>query len=163
MGDSITDMNRAVIEPVLAGCGADVHLHSLSARRIEVGYEWNGGWVNSGLDEIDRIREVADPTTWIIELGSNDLQDITTPDDAHRLIQAVLDRTDDHDRVLWTTVLWPYWSSATDIFNAALVATPGIELVEWHTVGGDHLADPVHPTDEGARILASMYCDALGS
>src|SRR6056297_2237773 len=160
VGDSITDMNRAVIAPVLDACGADVHLHSLSARRIEQSYEWNGGWVNSGLDEIDRILEVADPTTWIVELGSNDLQDIHSPDDAHRLIRAVLDRIGDDD-VLWTTTLWPFHGSAMEIFNAALRDTPDIELVDWHAVGGDHLADPVHPTDEGARILAGLYCEAL--
>jgi len=160
VGDSITDMNRAVIAPVLDACGADVHLHSLSARRIEQSYEWNGGWVNSGLDEIDRILEVADPTTWIVELGSNDLQDIHSPDDAHRLICAVLDRIGDDD-VLWTTTLWPFHGSAMEIFNAALRDTPDIELVDWHAVGGDHLADPVHPTDEGARILAGLYCEAL--
>ena len=154
-------MNREIIAPVFDDCGAEVRLHSLSARRIEQGYEWNGRWVNSGLDEIDQILAATDPATWIIELGSNDLQDLRTEEEAHRLIRTVLDRIGDHDRVLWTTVLWPHYSTATEIFNAALRITPGIELVDWYAVGGNHLVDPVHPTDEGARLLASMYCDAL--
>ncbi len=163
VGDSITDMNRPILTEAADACNAEIALHSQSSRRIADSYELDGHWVNSGLDEIDRIRATQDPTTWIIELGTNDLPHITTIADARDRIDAVLDRLDDDDRVIWTTVQFPHFGEATQLFNDALTATAGVELVAWDTIAADHLADAVHPTAEGARLLGDMYCDALES
>lgn len=161
VGDSITDLNRSTLTEVADACNVDIALHSQSSRRIADSYEVDGRWVNSGLDEIDRIRATQDPTTWIIELGTNDLPNITTVDDAQTRIDAVLARLDDDDRVIWTTVLFPHFADATHLFNDALAATSGIELVAWDAVAADHLADAVHPTEHGAQLLGELYCDAL--
>jgi lysophospholipase L1-like esterase len=161
VGDSITDMNRSILTDAADACDAEIALHSQSSRRIADSYELDGRWINSGLDEIDRIRATQDPTTWIIELGTNDLPNITTVADARHRIDAVLDRLDDDDRVIWTTVLFPIFSEATQLFNDALTNTAGIELVAWDAVAADHLADAVHPSERGARLLGELYCDAL--
>jgi hypothetical protein len=161
VGDSITDMHRPPLTEIVEACGVRIELHSLSGRRIATPYELDGRWINSGLDEIDSIRANQDPTTWVIELGSNDLPYIRSIRDAHERIDAVLTKLDADDRVIWTTVLFPHFAEATALFNEALTLKTGIELVEWHTVAADHLADAVHPTEEGARLLGRMYCDAL--
>lgn len=161
VGDSITDMHRSTLTEVADACDAEIALHSQSGRRIADGYELDGRWVNSGLDEIDGIRSSQDPTTWIIELGTNDLPNITTLADARNRIDAVLDRLGDDDRVIWTTVLFPHFVTATQLFNDALATTAGIELVAWDAVAADHLADAVHPSEQGARLLGELYCDAL--
>ena len=58
-------------------------------------------------------------------------------------------------------MLWRGYDDAADVFNQALRQTPGIELVEWDTVGRDLLADTVHPTHLGAVLLTDLCCDAL--
>lgn len=163
VGDSITDMHRLALTDEVEECGASIELHSLSGRRIATSYELEGRWVNSGLDEIDGIGADQDPTTWIIELGSNDLAYIKSIGDAHERIDAVLEKIGSDDRVIWTTVLFPHFAEATALFNEALTQKVGVDLVEWHTIAAGHLADAVHPTEEGARLLGRMYCDALDS
>ena len=161
VGDSITDMHRSTLAEVADACDVDIALHSQSGRRISDAYELDGRWVNSGFDELDRIRATQDPTTWIIELGTNDLPNITTLDDARNRIDAVLGRLGDGDRVIWTTVLFPHFARATQLFNDALATTAGIELVAWDAIAADHLADAVHPSERGAQLLGELYCDAL--
>lgn len=119
VGDSITDMHRSTLTEVADACDTDIALHSQSSRRIADSYELDGRWVNSGLDEIDRIRATQDPTTWIIELGTNDLPNITEVDDARTRIDAVLARLDDGDRVIWTTVLFPFRGSDAAVQRCA--------------------------------------------
>lgn len=161
VGDSVTAVHGSTIVSGLAECGWDARLHSTSSRRIDLAYEWHEQWVSSGIDEVERILASADPDTWILELGSNDLQEITSTDQAAALIDEVLARIDPGDRVLWITVLWPEYDTAADMFNDALRDRADIELVEWDLAGRDHLADAVHPTSEGAALLAQLCCDAL--
>ena len=163
VGNSITAMHGGTIVSGLTRCGWDVELHSMSARRVELAYEWHDRWVTSGIGEIESILTTNDPDTWIIELGSNDLQDLRVAEDARRLIDAALDRIGPEDRVLWTTVLWRGHDEAALMFNDALRSTPGLETVGWDEIGRDHLADSVHPTSHGASLLAELYCRGLGA
>lgn len=163
VGDSVTAMHGGTIVSGLDDCGWVVRLHSLSSRRIDLGYVWHDRWVSSGVDEITRILVSGDPDTWLFQLGSNDLQDLRSVEQAHGLIDAALGRIDPDDRVLWTTVLWRGYDDAADLFNQALRETPGIELVDWDTVGRDLLADAVHPTHLGAVLLTDLYCEALST
>jgi hypothetical protein len=96
---------------------------------------------------------------WIIELGTNDLPNIATLDDTRNRIDTVLGRLGDGERVIWTTVLFPHFAHATQLFNEALATTAGTELVAWDAA--DHLADAVHPSEPGAQLLGELYCDAL--
>lgn len=162
VGDSVTNEHREVIKEELLLCGSPQFTIDAISGRVTVTSATAFGEIESGLEAISKIEENANPSTWIIELGVNDVNSgyVDSTESAQFVIDAVLKIVDKTDVVYWvntyTEVGRPDGSA---IFNQALAAEDRITVIDWASHASPYLYDGLHPTADGARFMASMYCD----
>jgi hypothetical protein len=156
IGDSITAEHVEQVKVDLGECtDLLVAIEALSGR---------------GITSTDYARpsavEVAswyDPGTWLFQIGSNELWGGITPERSTELIDALLAQTEEGDTVIWVNTYFDSDTIPYEVFNDALDAHPGIDVViDWASAANPSLLrDVVHPTPEGAAVMADLYCEEL--
>lgn len=163
VGDSITWEHQTLIENELATCGApQVTIDALPGRMATTSSTPIGS-IPSGFDAIEKLESRLDPTSWIIELGINDVNAGAAVDEAEivALIDGVLERVAGDD-VTWVAP-WtagqngPVAAQFTDILTRY-----DIDVIDWPQVAETLVYDGLHPTEAGAIWLGSEYCAAFG-
>jgi lysophospholipase L1-like esterase len=136
-------------------------LEARSARRTLV----TTSIATSGVEGIRRIRATGfDPDTWIIALGTNDMN-ITyqTPGATDALIDALMAELGNGHHVVWVNVYARDFPAQTRAFNAALTAAmrrhANLAVADWYGLVMAHPnwigADGIHPTLAGAEARNS--------
>lgn len=132
-------------------------LEARSARRTLV----TTSIATSGVDGIRRIRATGfDPVTWIIALGTNDMN-ITykNPRATDELIDALMAELGSGHRVIWVNVYARDFPAQTRAFNDALTLATrrhgNLAIADWYGLVMAHPnwigSDGIHPTLEGAE------------
>ncbi len=164
VGDSITFEHGEVYAAALAACGApDAVIDARSGRMITTTDGNPFGPIPSGLAAIEMIERTVDPGVWLIELGVNDVNlGVFDEGGMQCTIKRVLELLDPDDVVFWvgTWTVGPRAHLAAE-FTTSLETHDRITVLDWPAVAEELVYDGLHPTSEGARQLAAMYCDCL--
>lgn len=169
-GDSITSLGANVMEEQLGG---------------EYSLDIDGVFGATIADRLAAASEAAatGPDQVVINLGTNDVVHGAAIDAAARDLDAMVGLFGDADCVhvvtlnTNVTVDGERFTEPAEELNRAIEALseahPNVDVVRWDLIqqaavddGGGSTAltsDGVHPTDEGQRLLAEAYDDALGS
>lgn len=170
IGDSITELQAGTVASTLSECGLNAQIYAQGGRRVLVEQTGFQGERIASAEEVIALLRFAgyDPDVWIIEVGTNEMWTPLSPDQADARI-AVIEDLLDGERTIWTDVnigggladLYPLSFERTGVWNAALDRA-GVEQVSWSSVGTSALYDGVHATEDGAKRLASLWCDQVG-
>lgn len=172
VGDSITEGSRDMLLKALALAGfTDVRIEGKASRRIEVG-NGKGTAPLSGIGTLlSLLAEGADPSVWVIELGTNDVGSYAGADEYGALIDKVLHLLRPDAPVVWVNVYRPDQLDATKVFNLVLaqrIADRGNAVVaDWYSAASapDQTIlrnDQLHPNENGQYALALLVVDAIG-
>lgn len=165
VGDSITWEHSDILMQELNQCGSPPVMIDALPGRVTTTSDTLFGYIPSGVDAIREIEQTADPDTWIIELGVNDVNSGRVPTRAWAqfVIDSVFDLIDEDDTVYWVNTYTEVGRPADSaLFNSVLEADDRIaDVLDWASNASPYLYDGLHPTSEGARFMASMYCDIL--
>ena len=155
IGDSITDWNEPLVQSTLDNCGTRVLIDALAGRGI----------VDESYVKPNAVKAASgsvDTETWLFQIGSNELWNGVTEENSAFLIESLLEQTDPSDRVLWVNTYITSPDIDYQTFNETLEKYPRIEIIDWAGAAAPELLqDPVHPTPEGAQVMADLYCAAL--
>ena len=155
IGDSITDWNEPLVQSTLDNCGSRVLIDALAGRGIVDESYIKPNAVNAASGSVN-------PETWLFQIGSNELWNGVTEENSAFLIESLLEQTDPSDRVLWVNTYVTSPDIDYQTFNKTLERYPRIEILDWAGAAAPELLqDPVHPTSEGAQVMADLYCAAL--
>lgn len=171
VGDSITQGSADELEAAFAAEGIDdVVIDGEASRRIEVGSNANGPRV-SGVNAVKAILESgADPTVWVIALGTNDVGIFGTPQECAELIEEVTTLLPLPVYLIWVNVYRPSDIRETKVFNevlAGVIEARGAAVVaDWYSVATDPnhdvlRDDELHPNDSGQVAFAELVVQAL--
>jgi hypothetical protein len=166
VGDSLSA--QAIVQEVTelkaAGWGPVV-VNALSGRRVPTDSDQPP---SSGIAAVDEVRAAgADPHTWIVELGTNDVARVREDAVALRLlVDAMLAKIGPGHRVVWVNVHngTNLWASAT--FNGVLTQVASERrdffVVDWAANAGTDgylIPDQVHLTPIGTQAFAALIAD----
>lgn len=164
VGDSITFEHQDVIERAFLDCNAPRVVIDAQPGRVTTTSSTPLGEIESGLEAIEAIRSTSDPSTWLIELGVNDVNVGRVPDEAaaRSVIDSVLDLVDEDDTVYWVD-LYTVGDRAdrAELFNRVLRSYDRIDVLDWADKAPSLVYDGLHPTAEGAAVMAGEYCRAI--
>jgi lysophospholipase L1-like esterase len=119
----------------------------------------------SGLAALQQIRtSTADPATWVVELGTNDVTAVGNNATAIRtLIETMLDAIGPGHRIVWVNIHKGNQLAASATFNRVLaeIASERTDLVvaDWAAIAttpGYLLSDGIHLTTAGQAAFASL-------
>jgi GDSL-like lipase/acylhydrolase family protein len=163
IGDSLSAQStvQQIASLKEAGWGPVV-VNALSGRRIPSD---SPDPPSSGIAALHTVRAAGNhPTTWIVELGTNDV--IKNGADAvelRRVIELMLDAIGPGHRIVWVNVHTGYNPKGAVRFNAVLRAVAAgrrdLTIADWagHAKDGNFLlADDTHLTVAGTEAFASL-------
>lgn len=171
VGDSITEGSADELEAAFAAEGIDdVVIDGEASRRIEIASNANGPGV-SGVNAVKAILESgADPTVWVIALGTNDVGSFGTPQDCAELIEEITILLPLPAHLIWVNVYRPSDIRETKVFNEVLAgvieARGAATVADWYAVATDPnhdvlRSDELHPNDSGQVAFAELVVQAL--
>ena len=158
VGDSITAQHTEQIQNEMQGC-KPTGIRAVSGRSMSVSTSpW--GYIPSGYETINDIENTIDPSTWIIELGVNDVNGghVKSLEDAHRIINQALSLIDETDTVYWLTTYSEFNETGTALFNWALWTNKRIVVLDWAPLAAGRTVDGLHPNTDAVSDLAKLYC-----
>lgn len=164
VGDSVTWEHLTAIEQELRSCGIPPVVVDAVPGRVTTTIETPFGPIPSGVEAVERIEQEVDPRTWIIEMGVNDVNAgrVTTEAGAMHVIDSVLRLLDPTDDVFWVDTYTEVGRPADSaLFNDVLRADQRITVIGWAEHAAPFVYDGLHPTEDGARLMAELYCSAL--
>lgn len=164
VGDSITWEHQDHIHDELAACGLPPVVIDAKPGRITTTSETPFGYIQSGVEAIEDIEETIDPSTWIIELGTNDVNTGRTTTDfwAHNVVDQVLDILDSTDTIYWVNTYVEVGRPEDSArFNRVLETYDRIQVLDWAEHAHMFLYDGIHPNQAGATHMADIYCNNL--
>jgi len=142
---------------------AAITLNAWLGRRIP--YDASTQPPYSGLAALEQVREsTADPATWVVELGTNDVTEVGNNATAIRaLIEKMLAAIGPGHRIVWVNIHRGNQLAASATFNRVLdeIARERTDLVvaDWATIAtmpGYLLSDGIHLTTAGQAAFASL-------
>ena len=163
IGDSIGAQSAPAILAAFAAAGwGQVVIDAQPSRRIPHDRQTVSPY--SGIAALDKVRGKGfDPTTWVIELGTNDI--MNTGDDPvalTALITTMLDAIGPGHVVIWISVHNGVEPRAADTFNQILgrfaAARSDVLIGQWATVSngaGLVSSDRIHLTPAGEQAFAA--------
>jgi len=172
VGDSITEGSSSELQAAFADMGIDdVTIDGETSRRIENGSGKNGHPL-SGIRAVERLLEDgADPSAWVIALGTNDVGGFGTPQECAELIERLLTLLPPAVPLVWVNVYRYSNVRQTRVFNEVLddvLAERGNALVaDWYSIASDPevdvlRGDNLHPNDAGYTVMAETWFGSIG-
>lgn len=171
VGDSITEGSAEVLRGAFTASGfVDVVVEGAASRRIEIG-NGKGDAPLSGIGTVfSLIGSGADPSVWVIELGTNDVGSYNGADEYGALIDQLLELISPEVPLVWVNVYRPQYLDDTNVFN--LVLADRIEqrgnavIADWYSLASapDQTilrSDDLHPNEHGREVLTLVVIDAL--
>ena len=171
VGDSITEGSADELRAAFAAVGIDdVVIDGEASRRIEIASNNNGPGV-SGVNAVKALLDSgANPSVWVIALGTNDVGSFGTPQQCAELIDEITTLLPLPAHLIWVNVYRPSDLRQTKVFNevlAGVIATRGAAVVaDWYAVATDPnhdvlRSDELHPNDSGKVAFAELVVQAL--
>jgi len=171
VGDSITAASAGELRDALADIGVDeVQIDGEASRRVLVGSGRNGGSL-SGVKAVEALLDDgADPSAWVIALGTNDVGGFGSADEGRELIKQITEMLPPTVPLVWVNVYRPSDLRATRLFNellAGVLESRGNAIVaDWYAIATDPeldvlRSDDLHPNDEGQVAFAELVVQAL--
>lgn len=171
VGDSITEGSSSALQVAFAGVGIDdVVIDGEASRRIEIASNRDGPGV-SGVNAVKALLDSgANPTVWVIALGTNDVGSFGTPQDCAELIEEITTLLPPPVHLVWVNVYRPSDLRETKVFNevlAVVIEARGAAVVaDWYAVATDPdhdvlRSDELHPNDSGKVAFAELVVQAL--
>lgn len=171
VGDSITEGSEPLLVATLEGAGVeDVRIEGEASRRIEVG-NGKGSAPLSGVNTVyTLLAEGADPSAWVIQLGTNDVGSYADADAYGELIDSILTMLPPRTPVVWVNTYREQYLDDTILFNSVLDERLGDRdnavVADWFSVAAAEdqsvlRSDNLHPNDNGQRALALLVVAAL--
>ena len=124
---------------------------------------------DNGVDGLKRLIDDHDDSTIVMAMGVNDAAGISSPEDALKRIEKVMDVVDDDNEVLWPLVTVGSEADSaiqkgSNAFNEALEEAEGehdnLSIIEWEPEE-EWFRDGVHYTPEGYEELISTIVKAV--
>jgi lysophospholipase L1-like esterase len=171
VGDSITEGSAAALNAALRDAGVDdVRIEGKASRRIEVG-NGKGSGPESGILTVSALlAEGADPSVWVIELGTNDVGGYASADEYGALIDKILDLLPPAAPLVWVNTYRAQYLDDTLVFNQELqqrITERGNAVVaDWYSIASapDQTilrSDRLHPNESGQVVLSWLVLAAL--
>ncbi len=173
VGDSITAASTPALREAFSELGVDEHeivIDGETSRRIESGSGKNGHALGGVRVITALLADKADPSVWVIALGTNDVGLFGTPQDCADLIKQITALLTAHVPLVWVNVYRETNLRETKIFNGVLngvLAARGHAVVaDWFSVATDPdvdvlRSDHLHPNEEGQLAFAELVVQAL--
>lgn len=162
VGDSITVGAEAAIVIVVEGMGVDdVAVDALSGRRMTTGPD-------PGVQAVGRV-VAEDPDLWVVALGTNDVANLTGPEEYGAAIDQLLAVIPADAPLVWIDVYLAMWPEESAEFNETLrdrLADRGhATAVDWASIAAADgvLGDGVHPTDSGNLRFAAAIAGGIAN
>ncbi|MEQ1874793.1 MAG: GDSL-type esterase/lipase family protein [Ilumatobacteraceae bacterium] len=172
VGDSITEGSADELEAAFADEGIDdVVIDGESSRRIKISNSSSDGPGMSGVNAVKALLDSgADPTVWVIALGTNDVGSFGTPQECADLIEEITTLLPPPAHLIWVNVYRPLELRQTKVFNEVLesvIEARGAAVVaDWYAIATDPehdvlRDDEIHPNDSGQVAFAELVVQAL--
>ncbi len=171
VGDSITEGSAVALNTTLLAAGVDdVRIEGRASRRIEVG-NGKGSGPESGILTVSALLAYgADPSAWVIELGTNDVGSYASADEYGALINRILDLLPPTTPLVWVNTYREQHLDDTLVFNQELqqrITERGNAVVaDWYALASapDQTilrSDRLHPNENGQLALSLLVVAAL--
>jgi len=171
VGDSITDGSAGELRDAFADLDIDdVTIDGETSRRIENGSGKNGHSL-SGIRAIEALLDDgADPSVWVIALGTNDVGSFGTPQNCVELIERLIALLPPAVPLVWVNVYRSDNLRETRVFNevvdGVLFARGNSVIADWYSIAADPdvnvlRGDNLHPNDEGQLAFAELVVQAV--
>ena len=171
IGDSIFAGSATALVTTLEGAGVvEAKIDAQPGRRMKVGSGENGEPFSGASAIYVSIADGAQPSAWVISLGTNDIGNYATAEEYAAQIDTILAMVPPPVPLVWVNVYVPYNPEHTNMFNTVIeerLSDRGdARVADWYSVASSPdrhvLADTVHPNEEGQQVLAMLVLDALG-
>jgi hypothetical protein len=160
VGDSITALHVDAWANGLGRCIGPTVVDGQGGRRT-VSRTTIFGYIDSGLQAVQEINASgADPTTWVIELGT---WDTPVPGQATEFIDTLLAEIEPSDTVIWVAPYASGYLQGSTAFRAALLATDRVIVADWYSHAVPYMVDSVHPNDAGISVMIGLVCAAAAA
>ncbi len=173
VGDSITAASTPALRDALSEMGIaddEIVIDGETSRRIESGSGKNGHAL-SGVRAITALlKDDADPSVWVIALGTNDVGLFGTAQDCADLIKQITSLLPRHVPLVWVNVYRETDLRETKVFNAVLdgvlAARGDAVIADWFSIAADPdvdvlRGDHLHPNEAGQLAFAELVVQAL--
>ncbi len=173
VGDSITDGSSSELRDALNDMGIDdddIVIDGETSRRIENGNGKNGNTLSGVRAVTALLEDGADPSVWVIALGTNDVGLFGTPQECAELIEQITSLLPPPVPLVWVNVYRSSELRQTRVFNEVLTgvieARGTAVIADWYSIASDpdvdvlH-SDNLHPNDEGQVVFAELVAQAL--
>jgi hypothetical protein len=173
VGDSITAASTPALRDAFSELGvdeADVVINGETSRRIANGNGKNGNTLSGVRAVTALLEDGADPSVWVIALGTNDVGLFGTPQDCADLIEEITSLLPPPVPLVWVNVYRSTELRETKVFNEVLdgvISARGDGVIaDWYAVATDPDADVlrsdhIHPNDAGKLAFAKVVVQAL--
>ncbi|CAN5655872.1 hypothetical protein BH10ACT2_BH10ACT2_02830 [soil metagenome] len=171
VGDSITAASDRALGEAFTKAGIDdVKIDGETSRRIENGNGKNGHTL-SGIRAVQALLDDgADPSVWVIALGTNDVGLFGTPQECAELIEKLSVLLPPPVPLVWVNVYRSSNLRQTRVFNEVLAGVLGTRgdavVADWYAIAADPeldvlRSDHLHPNDEGKLAFAELVVQAV--
>lgn len=171
VGDSITEGSQEALLATFESAGVDdVRIEGKASRRIEVG-NGKGSAPLSGVGTVyTLLSEGADPSAWVIALGTNDVGSYADAAAYGALIDSILDMLPAAKPLVWVNTYRDDHLDDTLVFNTVLAerldARGNAAVADWFAVASAPdqsvlRSDNLHPNENGQNALALLVLAAL--
>jgi lysophospholipase L1-like esterase len=173
VGDSITAASTPALRDAFSELGIDddkIVIDGETSRRIENGSGKNGHALGGVRVLTALLEDGADPSVWVIALGTNDVGLFGTPQECAELIEKITALLPPPVPLVWVNVYRETSLRQTRVFNEVLdgvIAARGDAVIaDWYAVATDPdvdvlRSDHLHPNEEGQLAFANLVVQAL--